>query len=152
MFKKLLPFVSLFLLFVSVFPSLSYAVDRQPKDVKGKVRFSNGQKADSASVVASCGSSTQNTTADSNGKFSVTFSENQCFTGNTITVVASKNGNSGSQTTVATDRRNHNIGDVVLNAAAVPEFGTVTGAVAFMGSLSAFYLFRRKQQYAKVQA
>lgn len=151
MLKKYLPFLSLLLLFVTIFPSMTYAVDRQPKDVKGKVRFSNGQKADGASVVASCGSSTQNTSADGNGKFEVTFAANQCFTGNTITVVASKNGNSGSQTTVATDRRNHNIGDVVLNAAAVPEFGSVTGAIAFMGSVSAF-LFFRKRQYAKVQA
>lgn len=137
--------------FLVVFASSAFAVPAAKVKVKGHVTNSGGDVA-GASVVITCvhlGVPTViNKVTDSNGKYGLggdqaEFEESECATGDALTVQASKDGESGNAADTA--KPGENTLDIFISAAAVPEFGFFTGAVAGMASI-AFLLMMKKMK------
>ena len=132
-------FASLVTLFAVLFlASSTYAA----VSVQGKIKKSNGSTNGSgAAVSVTCNGTTIPTTAASNGNFGVEFTDEQCPDGSTVTVNASLDGETGSDSQSAAS--NTNFGNIVLAAIAVPEFGLITGIVAAGGSALAYMKMKK---------
>ena len=114
--------------------SVSGVITNDNKPVKG------------AHVTVVCNNYARSTKTNNAGQYSVTFAKGQCPVGDTVTVVASKSGKGGVNTTKVTT------GTTKLNVAivnvALPELGLVTGAGAAVVSGAGFLVVRRKYAQA----
>ncbi|RJR28259.1 hypothetical protein C4561_00150 [candidate division WWE3 bacterium] len=116
--------------------------------VFGKVTGPGGNVS-GADVEVICGDLSDNTTTNGGGSYYVTFNQTElCHEGTIVTVNASKEGLSGSNTSaVAEDPRKAKV-DVFISANEVPEFGLITGAVAGLASAGSYLALKRRSKKA----
>ncbi len=108
--------------------------------VSGTITF-NGSPVYHAKVVVTCDTKTQTTLTNHAGKYYVTMEH--CGDGNTITVVATKNGETGTATGVSSEGK-CNVDVAVINVSMVPEVGIFTGTIAAMTGAGAFLVVRKR--------
>jgi hypothetical protein len=93
------------------------------------------------------GDVTKTTKTGPTGRYRVVFDQNECDYGDEVTVHAEKDGLTGtSEGTINWTRDGYCIDlDIgVVNVPLVPEFGAVVGVMTLMGSISIFFLIRKK--------
>lgn len=117
--------------------------------VRGQITGPDGNPFKLADVSVSCDGQTKTTKAGGQGRFIVVFvGRNTCEAGDTATITASKDGVTGSTTGIVQERRDGRIVDrnfsVVNMNVSVPEFGTITGAIALIGSAGTFFALRKR--------
>lgn len=127
-----------------VFSGSVLGADSQPKFASGKVK-DGASFANNASVTATCNGHNAVTSTDAGGNFTATFASGDCTDGQTVTVFASLNGKTGSDSKTAGSPAKVEFGTIFLQeSASVPEFGLVTGAVALLGSAGAFVAMKKR--------
>lgn len=103
----------------------------------------NGKAVKNAKVTVVCNNHAKTTTTNGVGSYAVTFKAGQCNVGSKVTVVATKKGSGGVNTSVVSG------GTVKMNVAivnvALPEFGIITGFAGVAAAAAAFFVIRRRQ-------
>jgi hypothetical protein len=144
-FKNTLVGISLFALLLSVNAGSAFAA--QPTHVFGKVQTSTGSNAGGATVTVTCvHNGTTNVLSDTTtngGVYQIFFDKEDCDSGDSVTIHAIKDGETGSVSTVIPENNNLKV-DIMLAATAIPEFGLMTGVGAILTSAGAFYAMRRR--------
>ena len=115
--------------------------------VAGKIYNADwSAKVEGATVNVTCDGNSNVTVSSGDGTYAVSFYEDECDTGDSISVYAEKDGASGTNTGIVNDKTlfglDCNIG--VVNVALIPEFGLIAGLVVIIGSLAVFVYVRRK--------
>jgi len=149
--STLLFFVTLLSLLVLVFPKTTNAAD--PFDIttiRGQIMGPDNKPLKLANITVTCDGQTKHTITGANGKYVVIFfGKNVCAAGDTVTVTASKDGNSGSGTGTVDLKRDGRFVDVNFSTLSfsVPEFGTLPGAVALISATGIYFALRRKNKF-----
>lgn len=101
-----------------------------------------GKLVDKAKLTASCDTQTKNGLSKG-GVYSLKFSPNRCKVGSTVTVTATKDGKSGTSSTIV---QSLTVGlNIAIANVDVPELGTVvTGSAAGLGAAGVLYAIRRR--------
>lgn len=134
-------FTSLVLV-ITAFMLLANSAFAASLTIKGKIKDSSNGNASGASVSVTCNGATLHTTSAHNGNFEVIFPDGVCNSGDSVSVTASLNGETGSAVQNALPNTT-NFGNINLAAIAVPEFGMITGLVAAAGSGLAYMKMRK---------
>lgn len=103
----------------------------------------NGTGAAGASVTVVCNGISQNAVTDSNGLYTVNYTNEQCGQFKPVTSTATFDGQSQSQTVFVSDGFRATL-DFYFGAAGVPEFGLIPGIVAAGSSLAGFIALRKR--------
>jgi hypothetical protein len=124
--------------------------------VEGKITLDNSS-AGKALVTVTCTHNGANYTKTAKsvnhgilkGTYIVTFPQNHCIAGDTVTVVASKNGLVGTSIGKVKDFIKEKCLDIdvaIVNVhiPLVPEFGAIVGVLTVLGALGVFFVVRRK--------
>ncbi len=116
--------------------------------------YNNGSPVNNLAVSITCvdHNVTYSTTAhtDGNGLYEITVPISSCTKGDSTTQKATYNGVTLTDNELVSNDPQFNgvsylaTGDFNFSVASVPEFGTLTGMVALLGSVGAFVFFRRK--------
>jgi hypothetical protein len=90
---------------------------------------------------------TEITVSNNKGKYLVSFPQTECTIGDKITVTAISNDLVGTATGSITDEDylgclNLDLG--IVNVPLVPEFGAIAGSLTILGSMTIFFIVRRK--------
>jgi hypothetical protein len=93
-----------------------------------------------ADVVIQCHGETKYATSDSGGDYAVDMSGTACVLGDTVTVTATKEGQSGQDSDSVL---NYTFIDLAIVDVSIPEFGTVAAGLGLVGAAAA-YFWRRK--------
>jgi len=117
--------------------------------VDGKV-YKDGILAGGAAVTVSCEDPnklreilTKTTTCDENGAYFVIFNyAEECYEDDMVTVIASKDGLTNSNSKKVTSYSAEPI-DVFLMSNIVPEFGTLIGILTALSAIGVFFVVRR---------
>jgi ribosomal protein S17 len=120
--------------------------------ISGKVKDQDHKKVVGAQVTTVCTHDSQNynktTTTNGQGKYEVIYPSNQCDDGDSVTVTATKDGATGTDTGIVRERRC--LRDIaIINIILVPEFGLITGAFAALTSAGAFWVMKKKNSINK---
>ena len=86
----------------------------------------------------------KNTISENNGNYRVSYDYPQCLPGSTITIYASFNGASGTTTGTMQPTGETRLAVALVNVT-IPEFSTLTAAIAFFFA-GGSYLFLRKKK------
>lgn len=144
-------FVTLLSLLVLVFPNTTNAAD--PFDIttiRGQIKGPDNKPLKLANITVTCDGQTKHTITGANGKYVVIFfGKNVCAAGSTVTVTASKDGNSGSGTGTVQLKHDGRFVDVNFSTLSfsVPEFGALPGAIAAIGATGIYFALRRKNKF-----
>lgn len=124
--------------------------EKQKTLIAGRIYMADTNKSVSgADVTVTCehnGKSYSKTTKSNfAGKYMVLFKNKYCNDGDSVTVYADKDGNSGSEEgTVVNGKWIFKHYDVAfINVPLIPEFGLIIGIVTSLGALVAFFVIRR---------
>jgi hypothetical protein len=124
--------------------------------VEGKVTYSETDDlAKKAEVTVTCthdGTDYTKTTKSGGkgiykGTYIVTFPQKHCIEGDSVVVVAVKNGLSGTSEGIVTnfiEEECLNLDIAIVDVALVPEFGVILGTLTVLGALGMFFVVRRK--------
>lgn len=113
--------------------------------------YNNGVNVPNVPVTVSCvfdngKAIIKNKNTDSNGLYSVNFTSKECDQGGAVTASATVNGVTQTETSYVSDvdtvTNDFNFGSDPIN---VPEFSTLTGAIAVLGAAGSFILLRNKR-------
>jgi hypothetical protein len=97
-----------------------------------------------ADVEISCNGSIQNVVSEANGQYNVIYSQYVCDAGDTLVVVAEKDGMYGSASGIIHEDAIMNNWDLgVVNVAIVPEFGFFMGMLTMLSALGIFFVVRK---------
>lgn len=110
--------------------------------------FENANAVVGANINVSCNGNIRTTQSLSpDGTYSVTYlNSSECPNNSTVTVTASKDGNSNTETGLVHDYSAPGL-DLyvgVVNIALIPEFGVIVGALTILGAVGVFFVIRRK--------
>jgi hypothetical protein len=117
-----------------------------PTFISGSVKDEQHKLVNDATVTVECvhngQHNTKNTTSHM-GFYSVSYTYNKCDENDHVTVTASKGGLVGTNT--GTVRELRCLADIALiNVIMVPEFGLITGALAFVTSAGSMIILRKR--------
>lgn len=84
------------------------------------------------------------TTSDTGGDYSLTFTGKPCTEDDMVTVTATKDGKSGSDSDVIKNFSAIGLDIAIINVS-IPEFGTITAGLALLGGAAAHMWRRRKR-------
>lgn len=120
--------------------------------VAGKIydspNFETANPVIGANINVTCNGNLKTDVSQIDGTYSVSFNNtaNECPNGNTVTVVAEKNGVTNSETGVVHDYTaimpDLYVG--VVNIALIPEFGLLIGALTFVSAVAVFFFVRKQ--------
>jgi len=124
--------------------------------VEGRVYYADtNQSAGNANVTVECNHngtiSTRNTHSVNfgflKGTYFVLFPQNQCISGDDVTVSATKDGLSGEEEGTIKNwitKRCLDIDIGIVNVPLIPEFGLAIGVLTLVGAVSIFFFVRRR--------
>lgn len=116
--------------------------------VAGTIKDSSNNPVDHATVTVTCNGHTKTTHTNSIGFYGVAFHNHNCTDGDTLTVTADKAGVGSSSSTGTVGEHDNDQGRVDLDLSlvnfSIPEFSTLLGSTAFIGSLGSFLLLKKK--------
>lgn len=141
-------FVAVAVLFMPIQKAYAVAVVHIDEGVvQGVVTGSDNSPVVGAGVSVTCNNVTNTTSTDGSGHYHVEFENGTCQVGYAVTVDASKDSQSGSNSGYM-QWQEANEGSVTINVVLagspdVPEFGVITGAFAALTSGGLFLLKRR---------
>ncbi len=110
----------------------------------GTVVDADGDPISGAGVSATCGGATLTDSTDSDGNYGVNFT-NICSAGNTVNVIATYQGHTGSSSGDIIDHHVVEIADVDVTIA-VPEFATIAVPVGAILGLVLFFNHRKHKK------
>lgn len=144
--KKVFSIVVAVALFV-VFTGQANAQTFQVGIVQGLVSGSDNNPLVGADIQVDCNSVIKNTTSNASGFYSVQYANEGCDDGDTATVTATKDGQTGIADGVLQDEGTIgflNLDVAVIHVPVVPEFGLITGGIALLTSAGSYYVFKRR--------
>jgi hypothetical protein len=132
--------------FLTVLASLLLCVSSvhaaDPTRVRGNA-YASGDGAPGASVAVTCGGITKNVVTDSNGLYTVDFTNAQCPQHAGVNATTTYNGQSQSQTVFVSSDYRATL-DFYFEATSVPEFGLLGSIGATGTSIAALWALRRR--------
>ena len=119
--------------------------------IAGKIydspNFETANAVSGANINVTCEGNLLTTISLSDGTYSVSYADtDDCSEGETVTVVAEKDGNTNSGTGLVHDYTAV-IPDIylgIVNIALIPEFGLIVGTLTVLSAIGVFFLVRRK--------
>lgn len=114
--------------------------------VQGVVSGPDNNPVSGASMSVTCNGSTLGTTTNTSGFYLVQFPNGVCNDGQTVSVDATHNSQTGHGTGVMQDQGTVGILNLdvgIVNIPLVPEFGLVTGAVTLLASAGSYFMLKR---------
>ena len=107
-----------------------------------------GEGVNNATVKITCDNGalkTKTTTSFWNGFYIVKFDDSKCTVGDTVTVQAEKDGQTGIGGPETVTDKIHSCWDfVIMNIPMVPEFGAVIGMLTMISALGVFFIVRKE--------
>lgn len=114
--------------------------------VTGQIISAGGGGVPSATVHVECNGNNLSTTSGPTGYYIVKYTMTQCAPGDTVTVVASKGSDVGSNARSVSPTGNAFLTVAIIDVQfAIPEFGIIPGAVALLSSIGSIAFIRRKR-------
>ena len=115
--------------------------------VQGLISGPDNNALSGADIVVDCNGDIKNTTSDGVGFYSVQYTNEGCEQGDTATVTATKDGQTGIASGTLQDAGT--IGFLKLDLAVVhvpvvPEFGLITGGLALLTSAGSYIAYKRR--------
>ncbi len=105
--------------------------------------FSN--VVDGANVEVNCNGNIQNVTSESTGSYTAIYNKESCSAGDSLNIIAEKNGMDGSASGIIHEDAILNNWDLgVVNVSIVPEFGFFMGILTMMSALGVFFVVRKE--------
>jgi uncharacterized protein YcnI len=145
--RKILASILCSLLAVIIIPATASAHSSYTV-ITGRVTSANGSAENHAKVSVKCNGKKRVTYTGRQGWYKISFSSRQCRVGNTVTVTASKNGETASNTGKVRSASCRL--DVAFINVALPEMGFVTGiAATTIGGGTVLLVRRRADNIAK---
>jgi hypothetical protein len=115
--------------------------------VAGVVSVPGGNPAIGANIHILCNGNTLDTTTDVSGLYEAHFVGGVCAAGQNVTVTATHGGLTGVKNGIMADSGSAGyvkIDVAIVNIPLVPEFGLITGGMAFLTSGGVLYLLRKR--------
>ena len=137
--------ISLVLLMGALMLLLMPSVFAGAQKVYGTVYDQQSNPVAGADVSVTCNSITQTDVTNAIGDFKVSYNYPQCLPGSTVFVYATANGASGTASGIMQDGPGTRFAIALVNVT-IPEFSTLTAAVAFFLAGSGYLFLRRKQK------
>jgi hypothetical protein len=97
-----------------------------------------------ADITVNCNEASKTTNSKADGTYFVLFDQEECDEEDTATVIAEKDGLTGSNSGVVHDGILGFLDVAVVNVPLVPEFGLIAGAMTILGAVGVFFVVRRK--------
>lgn len=111
--------------------------------IAGKVRDAGGKPIGGADVTISCKGHVKNTVTGPRGNYITAYIRNKCGPGDTVTVAATKDGQTAQGSGVVGTGGRANIELVIINVS-VPEFSQILAIVAVATSVVLFTTLRKR--------
>lgn len=149
-FKKLLLTSAAVIGTSLILPLSTYAAaDQTITSVSGVVKDAQGHVDPGVNVTVTCnGKDAQTATTQNDGSYQITFDENQCFAGDTVSATGSKGSDSGGGST--TVQPGASADGITLNFAvvnfSVPEFSATLGMLGGGFALGTYLILRKRQR------
>ena len=139
--KKVLLFIATVVALVAL-PVATFAAGLT--DVSGVISYNGVHVGKGILVTVTCNGNVLHDKTNKSGTYLVQFTKQQCKKNSTVTVSATVNGHTGSNTGKAKKETNKlNLAIVPVNV--VPEFGTTAGLLAVIGAGGVFMITRRRE-------
>ena len=121
------------------------AVDEGSTLITGKIYNADFTvEVEGADVQINCNGNIQNFVSEANGQYTVIYDKEVCDAGDSLVVIAEKDGMYGSASGIIHENAIMNNWDLgVVNVAIVPEFGLFMGMLTMLSAMGIFFVVRK---------